>query len=99
MGWVESPPLFCAVSETITDIANARIQQGYQPTCSPIRAMVQRPTRHQHQSTNNQPLLIANFDVYVDDFIAIAQGPLEGRNKPSRLVCTPWMTSSVPPTS
>ena len=23
MGWAESPPLFCAVSETITDIANA----------------------------------------------------------------------------
>jgi hypothetical protein len=28
MGWTESPAYFCAVSETITDLTNARIQAG-----------------------------------------------------------------------
>jgi hypothetical protein len=30
MGWVESPPLFCAATKTIADLANASIQQGHQ---------------------------------------------------------------------
>ena len=29
MGWMESPPAFCVVTETIADLANARITQGY----------------------------------------------------------------------
>ena len=28
MGWVQSPPTFCAVSETICDIANTNIQSN-----------------------------------------------------------------------
>ena len=29
MGWMESPPAFCTVTETIVDLANAKIAQGY----------------------------------------------------------------------
>jgi hypothetical protein len=29
MGWMESPPAFCTVTETIADLANAKIAQGY----------------------------------------------------------------------
>ena len=28
-GWMESPPTFCTVTETIADMANAKIAQGY----------------------------------------------------------------------
>ena len=31
MGWMESPPAFCPVTETIADLANAKIAQGYIP--------------------------------------------------------------------
>ena len=31
MGWMESPPTFCTVTETIADLANAKIAQGYIP--------------------------------------------------------------------
>ena len=31
MGWVESPPSFCAMTETIADLANARMRRGYAP--------------------------------------------------------------------
>lgn len=31
MGWVESPPTFCMVTETIADLVNAKIAQDYIP--------------------------------------------------------------------
>ena len=31
MGWMESPPTFCTVTETTADLANAKIAQGYIP--------------------------------------------------------------------
>ena len=31
MGWVESPPTFCAVTETVADIANWRLPRWYAP--------------------------------------------------------------------
>ena len=31
MGWMESPPTFCTVTETIADLANTKIAQGYIP--------------------------------------------------------------------
>ena len=31
MGWVSSPPYFCAHTETVADVANERIMQGAKP--------------------------------------------------------------------
>jgi len=31
MGWVNSPPLFCSLTETICDLANARMHRRYAP--------------------------------------------------------------------
>ena len=31
IGWMESPPTFCTVTETIADLTNAKIAQGYIP--------------------------------------------------------------------
>ena len=32
MGWMESPPTFCTVTETIADLANTKVAQGYIPS-------------------------------------------------------------------
>jgi hypothetical protein len=31
MGWIESPPAFCTVTETIADLGHSKIVQGYNP--------------------------------------------------------------------
>jgi len=31
MGWVKSPPLFCSLTETICDLANARMYHRHAP--------------------------------------------------------------------
>jgi hypothetical protein len=35
MGWKNSPPIFCTGTETITDIANARIATNFVPAAHP----------------------------------------------------------------
>jgi hypothetical protein len=49
MGWMESPPAFCTVTETIADLANAKIAQGYIPApyhCheAVVNTMPEQPT-------------------------------------------------------
>ena len=36
MGWVNSPPAFCAVTDTSADIANAMIRSGEEPESHPL---------------------------------------------------------------
>ena len=35
MGWVSSPPVFCAASETVADRANERIRANWRPPPHP----------------------------------------------------------------
>lgn len=90
MGWTQSPPAFCAVTETITDIANHRLhRQRHWP--SPHRLEQLSNTRSPDESFEPQalspkavpsrnPLLVplpralAAVDVFVDDFLVAAQG-------------------------
>jgi hypothetical protein len=121
MGWVESPPNFCAVTETVTDLANGRLRQefaGIDMQQSPLGERT--PGNNQHRLDieagidmqqsplgertpgNNQHRLdieadswpadqpapvwwvekavtaqrppLALIDIYVDDFIGLAQG-------------------------
>jgi hypothetical protein len=102
MGWKNSPPYFCAVTETIADVANvrnlhherplshrldhladSRPQDGGEGVTPKPPAPRERPActtavpepPHTHRSTrtrNSRPL--AKFDIYVDDFLGIAQG-------------------------
>ena len=37
MGWVESPPQFCAVTETVADLANTALREKTQRLCTPHR--------------------------------------------------------------
>ncbi len=85
MGWTQSPPYFCMVTETITDGANAAIQRGAvlgphrldaaadAPDTTPV------PHHMPELEIERNPLLphrqrAQAFDVFVDDFIGMAQG-------------------------
>ena len=87
MGWVDSPPYFCALTETICDLANAKIcthtptPQTHRlealanttpPSNPPKPATSQAIFPQALPQTPRKPPL-ATTDVYVDDFIALAQ--------------------------
>jgi len=95
MGWTQSPPAFCAVTETIADVANHRLRRRYRttahrldltadtppplapvgppaaPASVPLASSV--PTTHPPSVTFFRRPLRA-VDVFVDDFIGLAQG-------------------------
>jgi hypothetical protein len=84
MGWSHSPPYFCAYTETIADMANATYGDHHPPhpllDASQTSSTSLPPTPNQFHpsaivlgSENTQPL--AFHDVYIDDFITIAQPP------------------------
>ena len=99
MGWVSSPPYFCAITETITDLANAQLQQPLVPlpihrlsfiadnpnneTPLPFRTSMSLTPQPTSLPTpfHRTPILapkrskpLAHVDIYMDDFVALAQG-------------------------
>jgi hypothetical protein len=85
MGWAQSPPYFCAFTETAADLANSTLHlpcqsthplellSQQQPHAAPVNA-----TMATHYSAPPGPLLstpLQHVDVYMDDFIALAQHP------------------------
>jgi hypothetical protein len=83
MGWVESPPYFCAVTETITDVANQRLSTGDLAIDKFHRLDIEadtytvdapEPQWWDSEPDHAEPPPLANFDIYVDDFIGAAQG-------------------------
>ena len=84
MGWTESPPAFSAVTETIADVINARLEslQAMPPPHS-LEGLATQPTPLAAPPASDQyPVLetgpirpaLAYVDVYVDDFVKLAQG-------------------------
>ena len=77
MGWVNSPPVFCAATETIADLANRRLQRRQRPEPSHRLEDLAaegdniRPTPRDRRA-QRPPLGLT--DVYVDDFIMLGQG-------------------------
>ena len=92
MGWTQSPPAFCAVTETVADLANARLRRILRssphrldslaatlppplPDIPPGTALASatafnlRPPPIRHLTRR-----LRCVDVFVDDFIALAQG-------------------------
>jgi hypothetical protein len=82
MGWRYSPPFFCAYTETVADLANDCIRhrqplpehpsEPYMASC-PVPLHPLTPyARHAHNGhMAQQP--VATVDVYMDDFLGIAQ--------------------------
>jgi hypothetical protein len=83
MGWTESPPYFCAATETIIDLTNSSFDEA--PKHPPHRLehhitygennAKQLPTlpipHHRYSQFYDKPL--ANTDVYIDDIIGLYQ--------------------------
>jgi hypothetical protein len=99
MGWKESPPVFTSATERVTDLANDQIQQGNkQPphrldrnseSCSmaatnPLgnQQPMQKPDGAWAHDHAHKP--VDKWDVYVDDFIGLAQGNATWRKRVKR---------------
>ena len=67
MGWCESPPFFCAASETARDIIEHLIQTNIELPQHPLEHKMLPPTYANEASTSN--LIQSLIEVYVDDFI------------------------------
>jgi hypothetical protein len=97
MGWVESPPYFCAAAETACDLANARLHWDPPPhrldaeadtppapngptavpaSCSPapFPASTPEPPPRLQRRRRLRRTPLAQFDLYVDDYLGAAQG-------------------------
>ena len=86
MGWVNSPPAFCAATETSADIANAFIQSGQEPQPHPLDDMASKaeedtsgPKDEWIPNITRDPCLpkglftrpLEYIDMFVDDFFGI----------------------------
>jgi len=85
MGWRHSPPYFCAFTETGADLANQQLKANAHLPPHPLQGQTQTspfpwsasyaPTAHLPiQHGLGQPPL-ATIDVYIDDYMALAQLP------------------------
>jgi len=83
MGWNQSPPFFCAFTETAADLANAAIHSNTPLHPHPLESSSQQHNLPQaatfHPHIIRPPTLhlsqtpVAHVDVYIDDFLAVAQ--------------------------
>ena len=100
MGWKESPPWWCAISETITDLAQKRANENWDPPIHRLEHLlpddeVTAPTVSLPPIQSKAPPL-AYFDVFLDDFIALAQGNLK-RLAQLRRILLHTMDHVIPP--
>ena len=93
MGWKKSPPLFCTATETVADLANEalRTHQPRKQHLLDIRAKAVEPPLaplliQDHTALKRDPYLrrpnaklLAYVDVFVDNFLGLAQGPRHRR--------------------
>jgi hypothetical protein len=99
MGWVESPPHFCAVTETVSDLANEALATGADiPDHHRLEAAaesappmynsepVEVPMTHNRLHRHRRPL--SYIDLFVDDFLALTSGPRRARNRVRRALLT-----------
>ena len=84
MGWTQSPPAFSATTETIADLANAYLEADcFIPGPHPLEAAASTPVGlddptaadvYPIQESGPIRPALAYVDVYVDDFVKLAQG-------------------------
>ena len=87
MGWRESPPWFCTATETVADLANEALRRVLdqlphrldelaetQPQPDPLAAQAPEPDFAAPQTGEHYHKPVQYWDVYVDDFIGLAQG-------------------------
>ena len=95
MGWVSSPPVFCAASETVADRANELIKANWRPPLHRLEGVADTPTPTTRppsqpgpppriRARNKGPL--GAVDAYMDDFILLAQGGKRRRRRLRRVL-------------
>ena len=75
MGWCESPPFFCAATETARDVARDRAAETHLPLPPhPLETYLLPPHKWKEQQLSNTcNKFLHVIEVYVDNFIALAQ--------------------------
>ena len=100
MGWKNPPPLFCTDMETVADLANEalRTHQTSKRHLLDIRAEAVDPPpvpllTPEHAALKRDPYLqrpnaklLAYVDVFLDDFLGLAQGPKHRRRHVRRTI-------------
>ena len=84
MGWTESPPWFCAYTETVADLTNMDLRRNKRFTLHPTAELAglmdykvkdehpRRPTPRSHENRlYRRP--ISRAEIFVDDFILLGQ--------------------------
>jgi hypothetical protein len=80
MGWTHSPPYFCTYMEAITDLVNTTTPiTADHPTLQLMQSVSLPRAQHFHPNAvtlgkSSDPRL-SHIDVYMDDFMVIAQAP------------------------
>lgn len=100
MGWTESPPNFSACTETVADLANVGINdpiesQDAQTTPHRLDVISETPPPTTAANDTTMPTLASTtpytkpiwyWDIYVDDFLGLAQGNRWQRRKIKRIL-------------
>ena len=97
MGWTQSPPYFCALTETVADVANRRLATGTPVVSRHRLEQVADTSPPPPPVQNREPTIPMSFnklhhhqrplsyiDVFVDDFLGLAQGDAPRRNRVRR---------------
>ena len=89
MGWKNSPPAFCVATETAADLTNTALASPAVPLAHPLNHhaaalddahTISSPTASTPPASQRDPCLpfprqpLSYVDVFMDDFIALAQG-------------------------
>ena len=80
MGWVESPPYFCAATETARDVMEFHLQQGTQLCHDPIENQMDVEHVPERARADRPSRLV---QVYVDDFCFPATQSVDGTHIPT----------------
>jgi hypothetical protein len=84
MGWSESPPFFCAATETARDVAAHNLANNVTPPPHPMENVMMNidwTTIPAHTVDRHTTEFLTLLEVYVDDFIALIQ-----TNEPAKLL-------------
>ena len=72
MGWCESPPFFCAETETARDVMQSLLHTNFPP--HKFESHMMPPTQEAETDVDNISDLMSNitlFEVFVDEFIEL----------------------------
>jgi hypothetical protein len=95
MGWVSSPPYFCALTETAADLANTRLRTHWSPPPHPLSYVANHPNNEQPVSRFSSPVSLSHLCLQPSSPHNLAQSIPSRAPLPS--IAAPIPTGSPPP--